>query len=311
MEMAAPRGRVLFFGGLPKGTTTIDFPSNVLHYREVAVLGSYASRYRDQVQALDMLEQNTANIRGVVTDVVPLDEAPEAFPRIRAARRSRWSSPRRAAMLAVELGDPPGMVVLGPAPIDLPEGHPAQRVAGAGVEDGHEDVPGQEPHQRDGRQRVERALRQAAAHEKEREARRIEDGEAERGEAGVQLLAGVEAPDRRLRGSRSEPVGDAAQPVAVARLGGRELHGGRDEGGAVGPPEEKREPRDEERRAADVDVDDRLVGVPVVRHLRAAEEDRGERRGHQPVRGPLGARESENACSGHQPQYVRGHMRGR
>ena len=84
MEMAAPRGRVLFFGGLPKGTTTIDFPSNVLHYREVAVLGSYASRYRDQVQALDMLEQNTANIRGVVTDVVPLDETPEAFPRIRS-----------------------------------------------------------------------------------------------------------------------------------------------------------------------------------------------------------------------------------
>ena len=78
------RGRVLFFGGLPKGTTTIDFPSNVLHYREVAVLGSYASRYRDQVQALDMLEQNTANIRGVVTDVVSLDETPEAFPRIKS-----------------------------------------------------------------------------------------------------------------------------------------------------------------------------------------------------------------------------------
>ena len=32
MEMAAPRGRVLFFGGLPKGTTHIQFPSNVLHY---------------------------------------------------------------------------------------------------------------------------------------------------------------------------------------------------------------------------------------------------------------------------------------
>jgi Threonine dehydrogenase and related Zn-dependent dehydrogenases len=29
MEMAAPRGRVLYFGGLPKGTTTIAFPSNV------------------------------------------------------------------------------------------------------------------------------------------------------------------------------------------------------------------------------------------------------------------------------------------
>jgi L-iditol 2-dehydrogenase len=84
MEMAAPRGRVLFFGGLPKGTTTIDFPSNVLHYREVAVLGSYASRHRDQVQALEMLRRNTHNIRGVVSDVVSLDDTPGAFQRIRS-----------------------------------------------------------------------------------------------------------------------------------------------------------------------------------------------------------------------------------
>jgi L-iditol 2-dehydrogenase len=84
MEMAAPRGRVLFFGGLPKGTTTIDFPSNVLHYREVAVLGSYASRYRDQVLALDMLLRNTHNVRGVISDVVSLEETPDAFPRLRS-----------------------------------------------------------------------------------------------------------------------------------------------------------------------------------------------------------------------------------
>ena len=83
MEMSAPRGRVLFFGGLPKGTTSIAFPSNVLHYREVQVHGSYASRYRDQVQALEMLRRNTRNIRGVVSDVVSLDDTPEAFQRIR------------------------------------------------------------------------------------------------------------------------------------------------------------------------------------------------------------------------------------
>jgi L-iditol 2-dehydrogenase len=83
MEMAAPRGRVLFFGGLPKGTTTIDFPSNVLHYREVAVHGSYASRKRDQARALEMLAENTANIRGVISEVVPLEHTPDAFPRLR------------------------------------------------------------------------------------------------------------------------------------------------------------------------------------------------------------------------------------
>lgn len=84
MEMAAPRGRVLFFGGLPKGTTHINFPSNVLHYREVQVHGSYASRHRDQVHALDMLADDIGGLRGVVSDIVDLDSAPAAFARIRA-----------------------------------------------------------------------------------------------------------------------------------------------------------------------------------------------------------------------------------
>jgi L-iditol 2-dehydrogenase len=84
IEMAAPRGRVLFFGGLPKGTTHIEFPSNVLHYKEVQVHGSYASRHRDQVAALDMLAADAGGIRSVVSDVIGLDETPDAFPRIRA-----------------------------------------------------------------------------------------------------------------------------------------------------------------------------------------------------------------------------------
>jgi L-iditol 2-dehydrogenase len=84
MDMAAPRGRVLFFGGLPKGTTHMKFPSNVLHYQEVQVHGSYASRHRDQVHALDMLADDLAGIRRIVTDVVALDDAPSAFERIRA-----------------------------------------------------------------------------------------------------------------------------------------------------------------------------------------------------------------------------------
>jgi L-iditol 2-dehydrogenase len=83
MEMAAPRARVLFFGGLPKGTTHMRFPSNILHYQEVQVHGSYASRYRDQVQALDMLDRDEGGIRGVVSEVISLDEAPGAFDRIR------------------------------------------------------------------------------------------------------------------------------------------------------------------------------------------------------------------------------------
>lgn len=84
MEMAAPRARVLFFGGLPKGTTHIRFPSNVLHYQEVQVHGSYASRHRDQLHALDMLADDIGGLRRVVSDVVDLDATPDAFARIRA-----------------------------------------------------------------------------------------------------------------------------------------------------------------------------------------------------------------------------------
>jgi L-iditol 2-dehydrogenase len=84
MGMAAPRARVLYFGGLPKGTTHVEFPSNVLHYSEVQVHGSYASRHRDQVAALDMLAADAGGIRSVVSDVIGLDETPEAFPRIRS-----------------------------------------------------------------------------------------------------------------------------------------------------------------------------------------------------------------------------------
>jgi L-iditol 2-dehydrogenase len=84
MEMAAPRGRVLFFGGLPKGTTHMRFPSNILHYQEVQVHGSYASRHRDQVHALDMLAKDIGGLRSVVSEVVPLDDAPTAFGRIKA-----------------------------------------------------------------------------------------------------------------------------------------------------------------------------------------------------------------------------------
>jgi L-iditol 2-dehydrogenase len=86
MEMAAPRGRVLFFGGLPKGTTHINFPSNILHYGEVQVHGSYASRHRDQLHALDMLAEDVGGLRRVISDVVDLDGAPEAFARIKAGR---------------------------------------------------------------------------------------------------------------------------------------------------------------------------------------------------------------------------------
>jgi L-iditol 2-dehydrogenase len=84
IRMAAPRGRVLYFSDLPPGVETIAFPLNVQYEREIAVLGSYASRYADQVRALEMLSRDDAGIRAVVSDVVTLEELPRAFARVRS-----------------------------------------------------------------------------------------------------------------------------------------------------------------------------------------------------------------------------------
>src|SRR5439155_14692318 len=67
-----------------QGTTHMRFPSNILHYQEVQVHGSYASRHRDQLHALDMLARDIGGIRRVVSSVVELDAAPDAFASIRA-----------------------------------------------------------------------------------------------------------------------------------------------------------------------------------------------------------------------------------
>ena len=83
LEMAAPRGRVLFFGGLPRPIRHIRFRSNVVHYAEIQVHGSYASRRIDQVAALEMLARGEENVRALISRVVPLAEAPDAFRAIR------------------------------------------------------------------------------------------------------------------------------------------------------------------------------------------------------------------------------------
>ena len=41
------------------------------------------ARAEDQVQALDMLARDEGGIRGVISEVVGLDDAPAAFDRIR------------------------------------------------------------------------------------------------------------------------------------------------------------------------------------------------------------------------------------
>ena len=55
IEMVAKRGNVNLFGGLPKGSSSVEFDSNLVHYKESFVTGTHGGSNRHCKIALDMI----------------------------------------------------------------------------------------------------------------------------------------------------------------------------------------------------------------------------------------------------------------
>jgi L-iditol 2-dehydrogenase len=72
LKMAAKRGRVSFFGGLPKDKPTITLDSNLVHYRELFVHGSADSTPRHNRIAVEMIGSGRVNAASLVTHTLPL-----------------------------------------------------------------------------------------------------------------------------------------------------------------------------------------------------------------------------------------------
>ena len=79
LEMAAPRGRVSLFGGLPKDDSTIRFDSNLVHYRELSVFGAYGSAPRHNREALGLIADGAVRVDDLITHRVPLQQVHEAI----------------------------------------------------------------------------------------------------------------------------------------------------------------------------------------------------------------------------------------
>ena len=55
LKMVARRGNVNLFGGLPKDSPSIEFDSNLIHYKEAFVIGTHGGSTRQCKTALDMI----------------------------------------------------------------------------------------------------------------------------------------------------------------------------------------------------------------------------------------------------------------
>jgi L-iditol 2-dehydrogenase len=79
IQMAARQGRISFFGGLPKDKPTITCDSNLVHYRELTIVGANGSSPAHNKQALDLVATGAVPVADLITHRLPLDRAIEAF----------------------------------------------------------------------------------------------------------------------------------------------------------------------------------------------------------------------------------------
>ena len=77
--MAAKHGRISFFGGLPKTSPFVSVNANLIHYRELFVMGAYGSMPRHNRLALELLAGGRIQSNSLIGLVVPLDRIADGF----------------------------------------------------------------------------------------------------------------------------------------------------------------------------------------------------------------------------------------
>ncbi|GIJ46365.1 alcohol dehydrogenase [Virgisporangium aliadipatigenens] len=79
IQMAARSARISLFGGLPKDKPTITLDSNLVHYRELTVVGANGSAPSHNAEALRLIASGEVPVSDLITHRLPLDRALEAF----------------------------------------------------------------------------------------------------------------------------------------------------------------------------------------------------------------------------------------
>nr|BFE82691.1 zinc-dependent dehydrogenase [Planobispora longispora] len=74
LRMAARQGRVSFFGGLPKDDPIIRCDSNLVHYRELTVVGANGSSPAHNARALELIAGGAVPVSDLITHRLPLPE---------------------------------------------------------------------------------------------------------------------------------------------------------------------------------------------------------------------------------------------
>lgn len=84
IELAAPQARISFFGGLPKDDPFIRCDSNIVHYRELMLMGANGSSPEHNRRALSLIASGDVPVADLITHRYPLEDVVEAIDAIGA-----------------------------------------------------------------------------------------------------------------------------------------------------------------------------------------------------------------------------------
>ncbi|MBC7218333.1 MAG: alcohol dehydrogenase catalytic domain-containing protein [Candidatus Caldatribacterium sp.] len=82
IELAAPRGRVNFFGGLPKDDRLVTVDGNTVHYKELFIHGTSGATASHIRTCLELMSTGRIDGRAYISKVIPLEELPKMLEEI-------------------------------------------------------------------------------------------------------------------------------------------------------------------------------------------------------------------------------------
>ena len=74
LQMAALPGRISLFGGLPKDKPTTAFDSNIVHDRQLTVVGANGSSPDHNRKALEYISSGAVPVADLLTRKLPLEK---------------------------------------------------------------------------------------------------------------------------------------------------------------------------------------------------------------------------------------------
>ena len=74
LQMVARQGRISFFGGLPKDNSVIALDSNLVHYRELMIIGANGSSPAHNKRALAMIADGSVPVNDLITHRLSLEQ---------------------------------------------------------------------------------------------------------------------------------------------------------------------------------------------------------------------------------------------